>query len=267
MSNPDPQPTNWQLVKQAIEHFGREVSYGEIKNWVWSLYPDANSSSLTCEIITCSVNHPSRIHYSPNKKERKAVGPRDFLFYTRTGHVTPYDPQIHGLWEIVEDPDGGFKVRQISEGELSVTQVSSNEDPSSELFALEAHLRDFLAKNLGSLSPICDSLSLYESEDGRSGVEFQTDVGPIDVLARDQGGNFYVLELKLSRGPDSALGQIQRYMGWIQKHLAGGREVFGIIIAAEMSVKLRYAVTCAPNVRLFSYKLKFEVQPVPEIGC
>ena len=74
-----------------------------------------------------------------------------------------------------------------------------------------------------------------------------------------------MLELKLSKGPDRALGQIQRYMGWIGKHLAKGKDVFGVIIAAEMSEKLRYAVTCAPKVRLFSYKLKFEVEAVPEI--
>jgi hypothetical protein len=43
-----PQPTNWQLIKQAVEHLDREVSYGEIKNHIWSQYPDVNSSSLTC---------------------------------------------------------------------------------------------------------------------------------------------------------------------------------------------------------------------------
>jgi hypothetical protein len=200
-----------------------------------------------------------------NKKTRKADGTYDFLFYTKRGHVAPYDPEVHGAWEIVEDPEGGFTIHQISEGDDSESLNHSETEGPSELFALEAHLRDYLTKNLGSIAEISNTLSLYESEDGRSGVEFQTDVGPIDVLARDQEGNLYILELKLSRGPDSALGQIQRYMGWIRKHLADGKEVYGVIIAAEMSEKLRYAVTCAPNVRLLSYKLKFEVQPVAEI--
>lgn len=259
-------PTNWQLVKQAIEHFNREVSYGEIKSHIWKQYPETNTSSITCEIISCSVNHPSRIHYPPNKKARKANGQYDFLFNTKRGHVTPYNPDIHGQWEIVEDLDGGFAIHQISEGEELGVIDSEVEDEGSGLFALEAHLRDYLARNLGSLTEIHPTLRLYESEDGRSAVEFQTDVGPIDVLAVDGEGNFYVLELKLKRGPDSALGQILRYMGWVTKHLANGKQVRGVIIAADMGDKLRYAVSCVPSVKLFSYKLKFQVQSVPEIA-
>lgn len=101
--NEQPRPTNWQLVKQAVEQFDREVSYGEIKKHIWSKYPDVNGSSLTCEIVTCSVNHPSRVHYPVNKKTRKSDGLHDFLYYTKRGHVTLYDPETHGLWEIVEE--------------------------------------------------------------------------------------------------------------------------------------------------------------------
>lgn len=259
-------PTNWQLVKHAMEHFNREVTYGEIKAHIWKQYPDANTSSITCEIISCSVNHPSRIHYPPNKKARTANGHYDFLFNTRRGHVMPYNPDVHGQWEIAEDSDSGFAIRLISEGEEVGATDSESEDEGSGLFALEAHLRDFLSKNLGNLAEIHPFLSLYESEDGRSAVEFQTDVGPIDVLAVDDVGDFYVLELKLKRGQDSALGQILRYMGWVTKHLAKGKQVHGVIIAAEIGDKLRYAVSCVPAVKLFSYKLKFQVQPVPEIA-
>ena len=35
-------PPIWQLVRNAIQHFGREVSYSEIKQFVWSEYPDVN---------------------------------------------------------------------------------------------------------------------------------------------------------------------------------------------------------------------------------
>jgi RecB family endonuclease NucS len=59
------------------------------------------------------------------------------------------------------------------------------------------------------------TLSLYQDETGRDGIENRTDVGPIDILAVDTEGNFVVFELKLSRGPDYAMGQIARYMGWV----------------------------------------------------
>lgn len=266
MEKTESRPTNWQLVLQAVDHFGREVSYGEIKNWIWSQYPDVNASSITCEIITASVNHPSRIHYGPNKKARAAKGPRDYLYYTRRGYVTPYDPDTHGLWSIAQDAEGGFTVHQVSEGQDADRADQTVADEPSGLFALEAHLRDYLARNLSSLLKISDSLTLYESEDGRSGVEFQTEVGPIDVLAVDADGNFYVLELKLRRGPDSAVGQILRYMGWIREHLADGKTVQGVIIAGEMGDKIRYAVSCVPDVMLLTYKLRFDVQDVPTVG-
>jgi hypothetical protein len=48
-------------------------------------------------------------------------------------------------------------------------------------FALEAHLRDFLARNLERVEP---GLRLYESGD-RNGIEFPVDGGRIDLLAVD----------------------------------------------------------------------------------
>ncbi len=263
--NTEARPPVWQLIKDAMDHFGKEVSYGEIKQFVWWQYPDVKATTLTCQIIICSVNHPSRIHYPENKKPREANSQYDFLFHTKRGHVAPYDVEAHGLWEIVEDADGGTMVHQTSEGASSGDSDGDSEETASGLFALEAHLRDYLAKNLASLASVSESLALYQSEDGRDGVEFQTDVGPIDVLAVDDTGKFYVLELKLSKGPDKALGQILRYMGWVKKRLAKGNDVAGVIIAADMSDKLRYAVSCVPDVSLLTYKLKFEVQAVPEI--
>jgi hypothetical protein len=70
-----------------------------------------------------------------------------------------------------------------------------------------------------------------------------------------------VFELKLGRGPDAALGQILRYMGWVNHHLSKGRKVFGVILAADISHKLRYAATQVPQVRLMEYELRFSLKP------
>ena len=94
------EPPIWQLVRDAIQHFNREVSYSELKQFVWAQYPDVNNSTLTCQIIICSVNHPSRIHYPENKKPRVCNSQYDFLYHTGRGRVMPYDPEQHGLWEI-----------------------------------------------------------------------------------------------------------------------------------------------------------------------
>jgi endonuclease len=256
-------PPVWQLLRDAIQHFNREVTYSELKQFVWAQYPDINTSTLTCQIIVCSVNHPSRIHYPENKKPRACTSQYDFLYHTGRGRVAPYSPEQHGLWEIHQSPDGTLSVRLLQEP-LSEQTPTSDSDEQSSTFALEGHLRDYLARNLANSSDF-GTLTIYTSQDGRDGVEFQTDVGPIDILATAPSGDFHVFELKLGRGPDNALGQILRYMGWVSQHLAKDKKVFGVIVASEISEKLRYAVTLVPNVRLMEYELHFVVRPIERI--
>ena len=255
-------PPIWQLIRDAMQHFNREVTYSELKQYLWSQYSDLNETTLNCQIICCSVNLPSRVHYSDNKKPRVCTSEHDFLYNTGRGRVAQYDPEQHGRWEIHQGADGALSVRILQEA-LSESGVTPTEtDEQGGIFALESHLRDYLAKNLSSNSDFGAPLTVYISQDGRDGVEFQTDVGPIDILATTPNGEFHIFELKLGRGSDAALGQILRYMGWVSQHLASGKPVFGVILAAEISEKLRYAVTQVPNVRLMEYELRLVVRPI-----
>jgi hypothetical protein len=253
-------PPVWQLVDEATQHLGGEMSYAAIKQHVWATYPDVNSSTLTCQIIICSVNHPSRIHYPENKKPRVCTSQYDFLFNAGRGKVVRYDPDKHGQWEIAEQ-NGQLLVRIIQEATSDVAPATESGEDQGGSFALESHLRDYLAKHLPMLDGGATSLSLFVSPDGRDGVEFQTDVGPIDILATSPSGDFYVFELKLGRGPDAALGQILRYMGWVQQHLCNSKKVFGVVVASDVSTKLKYAATQVPQVRLMEYELKVTLKP------
>jgi hypothetical protein len=96
--------------------------------------------------------------------------------------------------------------------------LSDTEQEQAMEFALEAHLRDFLAKNLDRVEP---GLRLYDSQE-HNGIEFAVDGGRIDLLAVDRNEKFVVIELKLSQGRNKALGQLLYYMGWVDKHLGGG---------------------------------------------
>lgn len=84
------------------------------------------------------------------------------------------------------------------------TEVVPTRNEEAEQFALEAHLRDFLAKNLERVEP---GLRLYSAGD-QSGVEFPVQDGRIDLLGVDAQGKYVVIELKLSRGRNRTLGQI-----------------------------------------------------------
>ncbi|HEX9422222.1 MAG TPA: hypothetical protein VF899_03210 [Pyrinomonadaceae bacterium] len=116
------------------------------------------------------------------------------------------------------------RIAQEATAEAEASPAALDEQQSA--FALESHLRDYLARNLPSIGDFGAPLTVYTSEDGRDGVEFQTDVGPIDILATSPAGDFYVFEFKLGRGGDVALGQILRYMGWVSRHLSTKHKVF-----------------------------------------
>ena len=251
----------WQMARSAVEHFDREVSYSEIKQRIWEEFPDANPSTITCQIIA-SVNHSSRTHYPENKKPRKCVGQYDYLYNTGRGKVCPYDPEKHGEWEIFEKDDGLMGVRQTQDGIEDLDESSSSNAEQSGTFALESHLRDYLARNLNSIDEFGLKLEKFVDPNGVDGIEYHTNVGIIDILAKSQNGDFYVFELKLGRGPDATLGQILRYMGWVEKHLAKGKKVQGIVLASEISEKLRYATTQVSNVRLMEYELSLKFSSI-----
>jgi RecB family endonuclease NucS len=127
--------------------------------------------------------------------------------------------------------------------------LDASPDPyGSGLFAMEAHLRDFLATNPQTV-PGMGPLRLYVDDEGRDGVECQTAVGQLDLLLIDSADDLVVFELKLDGGPDKALGQILRYM-CVEKHRAQGKKVSGVIVASPFSEKLLYAATQVSHVRL-----------------
>lgn len=260
-------PPIWQLIRDAVKPLDREFTYAEVKQLLWAQYPDLNEATINCQMIICSVNMQSRVHYPENKKPRMATGQYDFLFNTGRGKAVWYDPAKQGQWEITLDAEGALCVRKVdsvdddADVHASLATSEGGEDTNS-VFALESHLRDYLAKNLPTLPGHTAPLQLYVDAGGRDGVEYQTDVGPIDLLAIDSEQNFVVLELKLRDGPDRALGQILRYMGWVKTHKANGKNVNGIILASQITEKLKYAATQVPQVGLMEYRLAMTLKPV-----
>lgn len=149
------------------------------------------------------------------------------------------------------------------EDDIPPPAIEGENDTEGAVFAMEGHLRDFIIKNLHRISIGGTSLRLFTDAQGRDGREYPTGVGPIDILAIDTVGNFFVFELKLDRGADRALGQLARYMGWIKVNLASGRDVRGVIVARSMDEKLQYAAVALPGVALVEYEIAFTLRDVP----
>lgn len=133
-----------------------------------------------------------------------------------------------------------------------------DEECANQEFAAEADLRDFLARNPSVIEP---GLQLYE-DDKRKGIEYPVDGGFIDLLTIDRKNEWVVVELKLSRGRNRALGQLLYYMAWVDQNLPRSKPCRGIIIAKEITPDLVLAVKRVPGVSLFRYELSVTVQPV-----
>jgi hypothetical protein len=260
MSN---RPPVWQMVKKAVESLGGKASYSEIKNYIWEEYGhDVDEGTINCQIIRCTVNKPSRIHYLGSKKP--ADSRYDFLFSTGPGKVELYDPKKHGMWAIKSNENGELIVSQVDAELHPQVEVAgeSVEEERESLFSVESHLRDFIAQNIGVIKINGHPLRLYVDAHGRNGVEYPTEVGTIDILALDDEDDFVVFELKLERGPDNAVGQLLRYMGWVKKNLSKDKKVKGVIVAKSVDKKLKYAVSVVPDVSLFEYEVKFSIHEV-----
>ena len=116
-----------------------------------------------------------------------------------------------------------------------------------------------MAKNLTIIE---SGLRLYQDE-GISGVEFPVGGRFIDILAIDKQNNYVVVELKVSKGYDRVIGQLLRYMAWIEmNHAEPAQNVRGIIIAREISDDLHLATTKIPDIELFEYDLSVSLRKV-----
>ena len=162
-------------------------------------------------------------------------------------------------------PPGSGATEAALEAVLGQEEISEEAEIQEASFGLEFQLRDFIAQNLHVVSIHGKRLRLYVDPTGRDGIEYPTAVGPIDILAVDETGAFFVFELKRARSPDRAIGQLARYMGWVRQTVGKGQAVNGVIVAKEISGNLRYAVSVFPNVSLFEYAVEFHLNPAQDV--
>jgi len=256
----DRRPAVWQMVREAVNALGTETTNVAVRDWILQKYPGTNKGTISCAIITCTVNHDSRVHYPDNHKTRRCDGHYDFLYRSARGRLERYDAAKHGQWEIAEREDGSLCVRRIDGEEVpGGTEAAKSQVPGDggTTFAAEAHLRDYLVQHLEDIEP---GLELYVDDNGVDGVEYTTAIGRIDILATDRDGRFVVLELKVAQGPDAVCGQLMRYMGWVKRHLSEGKPVRGTIIAQRISDRIRYALADFPAVQLKEYELSLKLR-------
>ena len=83
--------------------------------------------------------------------------------------------------------------------------------------------------------------------------QHQSDTGPIDLLAEAKDkSHFLILELKRDKASDKALGQLQRYMGYVLSELCTSTQhVRGVIVAQRPYKALENALLVNPSIEMW----------------
>jgi len=129
-------------------------------------------------------------------------------------------------------------------------------------FGLEQHLHDFIRDNWDRIC-LGSEWTLLEQDGEVVGYKYQTgEIGEIDLLARHRSGpRWLVIELKRNQTSDATVGQVLRYVGWVEEHLAcDGETVEGLIIAQSGDERIRYALKHTSGVSLKLYEIDFRLK-------
>jgi len=166
----------------------------------------------------------------------------------------------HYSWYKSKIKTGVFEVPGLSSDEGN-REVNGNdteteiEDTIEASLSLEKDLHSYLASRVEKIEY---GLVLLEN-----GVEFQTDAGRVDILAKDKESNIVVIELKAGKAKDNALGQLLGYMGCISTSAPfSGSSVRGILVASSFEQRVIYAAKGLPKLKLVKYQLLFDFQEI-----
>ena len=101
----------------------------------------------------------------------------------------------------------------------------------------------------------------YQEDGALVGQQYPTDTGPIDILAISKNKKtMLVIELKRGRASDVVIGQIQRYMGYVQDELLEkDQQVKGLIIGLESDNRLKRALSVCSNIDFYRYQVDFKL--------
>lgn len=111
--------------------------------------------------------------------------------------------------------------------------------------SLERDLEDQIVSHLDILESGLTLVSRQES----------SDVGRLDLLARDREGRTVIIELKAGEAKDSSIGQIARYLGWYAEK--EGKPPRAILVASGFAEPVRWAAKAIPGLKLVTYRVRF----------
>ncbi|MFQ5801579.1 MAG: hypothetical protein ACE5JQ_01620 [Candidatus Methylomirabilales bacterium] len=159
-----------------------------------------------------------------------------------------YDPDVEDGGE----PELGVAVEKNLDEEIeAVMDGQKKRETNTPVFSLgPAGLRELLAKQPEMLEP---GLGVVTDKGGQPvGAGLSTQVGIIDLLARDGSGALVVVMVAERGQGEELVGETLQRIGWVRKNLGKGKQrVRGIVLVEEAPENLSYAAAAVAETILF----------------
>lgn len=149
------------------------------------------------------------------------------------------------------------KILTVEDSDEVISETIAEDEEGTGFMPLEKYLEEYIMKNW-EIVDFGEKLTIYREEDGTPGQQYATDVGIIDILAKDSQDNFVVIELKRAESKYHVLGQVLNYMTWVEENLVVGNEkVRGMIVVGRADNTLKSALKqVSDKVMLKEYRIK-----------
>jgi restriction system protein len=242
------------------------------------------AAGLACGAVwtVCKGMNIGDIIISPDGERHYHVGEVTGSYFYKIDDVTlPHRRTVHWFAGTINRDDLGEMLRKSCSSAGTVSNISVYADEIEKLiggvsapklvstdetvedasqFAMEKHLEEFLIQNWRQTEMGRD-YEIYQEDSEIVGQQYQTDTGPIDILAVSKDKkSLLVIELKKGRASDVVVGQTLRYMGYVIGELAEeGQIVKGAIIALEDDQRIRRALAVVPNIEFYRYQVSFKL--------
>lgn len=153
-----------------------------------------------------------------------------------------------------------WKPSEQTEEEISEETEDEAYSDSESTFYMEKELENFIISNWDR-TELAKEYELIEEDGDMVSQQYPTEIGKIDILVKEKKtGQYVVIELKRNQTSDDTIGQLTRYMGWLEEHKTKGKSTKGIIIASAYDNKLYYALKKVKDVEVYTYQIDFKLK-------
>ena len=165
------------------------------------------------------------------------------------------------LTESKADPAGLQRIAQRLSVTAQVDQELQVEDLEENL--LESAIEEHIVANWQETPFAAEGVKLFcNARDEVIGRQYPIGGWSIDLLGwQERQRCWWIIELKRGRASDRVVGQVGRYLGWVDRYMTRPRErTRGVILARSISTRLRHACYPFPQIDAWTFNDDLRVQ-------